>query len=194
MSFIKSLFLGSEGNYQFCGFDVSFKKRHPSSRLPLLGRVYRILHQRYLYTFVHEFAHNLAFKIFANCSSKTCIYMDGNGLTFPDRTRFSARSVSPKIMSIILAVGPLAITAFAGSSLALSLALRHSLPLVSHWCIGSASYAILDEQLYSIYSVYKRDNGDFGHLTRQPFSHLAAASVAQIGIFILSMYAAYRAY
>lgn len=186
------MFLGSEGRYHFCGFDVWFRKgcidEVPPSETSFRRRLVHVLHQRYLYTFAHEMAHAIAFKVLAKCSSEVNIYQgDANGCTDP----IDCMPVSYKIDSICAAIGPMGTTALAGVMLVSSLTFRNYLfPL---WFTWGAIVAIKEEIRHDIRSGLDKDGGDFGGLAKNSFTHLAAASVAQIGILALSLFAAYRA-
>lgn len=192
MSFIKSVFLGSEGNYKVWGLDISFKKDYPSGEKPsrlskISDRVFGIVCQQYLYTLIHEVGHAIAYRLLENRSSKINIFRNADG----EHCAFLCSSI--KKQSIALAAGSLTNTAFAGIMLTSSIALRRAFPLLSMWYGCSAYYSIADELFNSIASAYQRDDGDFGRLVRQPLTHLAAASAAQIGLIALAHFGAYKA-
>ncbi|HSW71965.1 MAG TPA: hypothetical protein VLG44_00965 [Chlamydiales bacterium] len=194
MSFIKSLFFGSEGDYHFCGFDVSFKKGDPPDIVPsslfCKGRVWNVLNQRYLYALVHEMGHAIAMRFF-DCPSRVKIYQDhAYGNTGP----LYYYSCSSKVETIITVAGPMLSMAFAGSVLATSLAIRSYIPTpISLWCSLSAAVAMIEELHENILSAYSKNDGDFGSLAQKSVKHLAIASIGQIALLAFSMFAAYRA-
>jgi len=193
MSILKSVFFGSEGNYNVWGLDISFKDfppgDKPSRLISISDRVFGIASQVYLNTLVHEIGHAIAFRLSINRPSKINIYRDHTGFHSP-----SVRCPSEKIDSIVRAAGPLTQTAFAGVVLTSSIALRSSFPLLSMWCGCSAYYSIVEGFFNCIASAYHRDDGDFGILTKRSFTHLAAASALQIGLIALAHFGAYKAF
>lgn len=200
MSFLKSLFLGSEGSYNVFGVPVSFEDRAPDStsnpggilgaaKKCLDNRVFRCATLSYVHVVAHEMGHYYMSQLFprkdlfsskpnAQVIQEVTIYTKScEGVT-----KNATRGLTGWKNTLVCVAGPMANIAFSTVKLIAAQALKGSivtLPIAIALECG-AVYEIAGELYYAYDSATKEDSGDFGSIARQGNKFLLAAGAALV--------------
>ncbi len=205
MSFLKSVFFGSQGSYNLLGIPVNFEHSHYSpynldnesfiSRQALKclnSNVFRLVTQSYAHVFTHEMSHALMLKFFYGrppgfYREGICIYTDicmgQTGMPRIENHNWKT--------TLILMAGPMGNIAFATAKLVAAKVFKNYLtwPIASIFGSGAVIWT-LGEIFYAYLSATRKDNGDFGHIASHGKMPLALASTAVVAQCILGIYAA----
>lgn len=200
MSFLKSLFLGSEGSYKVFGVPVSFEDRasdsnsNPGGVLAVAKKcldntVFRFANLSYAHVFFHEMGHVLMSKQFPR---KDLFSIQPNAEVVQEVTIFTKTCEGVTIngtlgltgwkKTLVCVSGPMANIAFSTVMLAAAQVLKGSivtLPIALALECG-AVYEIAGELYYAYDSATKEDDGDFGLIARQGDKFLGVAGIALI--------------
>lgn len=197
MNFISSIFLGSEGSYNFLGHEIEFNKNLPSSEsslksnqrntdyLKLDKSLIHIISFSFIHTLVHELGHALINQLFTEQKSKIFIdtHAGAGSATCPGRWTLSNWKVS-----LISAAGPMANMAFSIIKLAAAYFLKAYLPWRIILAIGISSLlAMAHEMHYAYTSVKTKDSGDFDTISKNGSKHLILASTVLITQFAVGL-------
>lgn len=208
MSLIKSLFLGSEGSYHFCGIPIAYKENslEASPSLDGVGFIshmantcsnsafFRLMSQAYLHVTIHELGHSFANRFIGKGLSQIIIKTD----TCSGETQYSIyRSVDAKWrLSAIEAAGPLSNIAFCICKLISAAAFVRVISLPIALIVGGgAIMCIAGELLYAYVSAtHMEPNGDFSKIASHGKIHLAVASSALLGSIAFGVFATIKMY
>ncbi len=200
MSFLKSLFLGSEGSYKVFGIPVAFKDRAPDSssnsegilavtKKYLSNSVFRCATLSYAHVFCHEMGHVSMSKLFprknlfssqpnAQVAEEVTIYTK----TCEGVTKNGTMGLTGWKKTLVCVSGPMANIAFSTVKLVAAQALKGSiitLPIALALECGAVC-EIAGELYYAYDSATKEDDGDFGMIARQGNAFLGVAGTALI--------------
>ncbi len=205
MSFLRSVFFGSEGSYNIFGTQVKFENRLPLdypfislhgagliSKMAfkcLNSNAFRWVTQGYAHVFIHEMSHALAWKILTSQNSTIHISTSlCNGGTTHSNSSIKVADWKHTILGV---AGPMGDIAFSSCKLVAATALKNYLPLPVTLALGSGGVIWISGELFYAYiSASKKDAGDFGQIARRGNTHLAFASAAIICQIALGIFAA----
>jgi hypothetical protein len=203
-SFIKSVFLGSQGSYQVLGAHVDFKEDPFCPPAPIDGvgfisslankclnsHACRWVTQGYCHVFVHEMGHALACKLLTGSDAKITIETDTcTGLTYISPTTYN--HVPKWRQSVIDFSGPMFNVAFCTIKIVAANALKSYVPRpVTFLLAGGAVAWISGELLYAYVSAHqKQDNADFSSIVSRGKTHLIIATTTLVGQVALGLWA-----
>jgi hypothetical protein len=196
MSYIKSIFLGSQGSYNILGTTVDFKEDPlcQPARIDGVGFIsslankclnsnaFRWITQGYCHVFVHEMGHALACKLLTGADSRITIKTDTcTSLIYLPPNEYNQAAKWKQ--SVIDFSGPMFNVAFSTIKIVAANALKSyvSQPVVL-LLAGGAVVWISGELLYAYVSAsQKQYNGDFGGIANRSTTHLIAATTTLIG-------------
>jgi hypothetical protein len=207
MSFLKSVFFGSEGSYNIFGTKVKFQDELPLNLTPpsldgasvisklafncINSNAFRWITQGYTHVFVHEMSHAIACKALTGQKSEVnfftslCIGMNEYPLTIT--------YVSDWKKTVIYAAGPMGDIAFSTCKLVAATALKSYLSWPVALTLGSGAVVWMSgELLYAYVSAANKDHGDFGKIASRGNIHLALASTALVSQCALGIFAAIK--
>lgn len=213
MSFLKSVFFGSEGSYRIFGIDVSFEKKpsfyssdsssEPLDTLSIFKKATRNLFincinskafncamHSWVHVFAHEMGHALTGKWLLSSSAKIRIFTNhvGGMNTYAYRRMHQAPL---EIQSTITTAGPLVGMAFSSCELVAAVALKNyiSWPVALFMGTG-ASYAMFCGLCELGMTLLEFDGSDFQILARDSKKHFVIASAAVVAECALGICAA----
>lgn len=205
MSFLKSVFFGSEGSYNIFGIQANFKKEvpswYPSINLEGAGfisktaikcinsNMFRWITQGYAHVFTHEMSHALTFKLFSG--QDTTIEVFKSSCT--GRTRLPLATLPDWKNTIVIVAGPMGDIAFSTCKLVAATALKSYLSWPVALALGSGAVIWMSgELLYAYTSALNRDDGDFGCIASYGNTYLALASTALVSQCALGIFTAIK--
>ncbi len=198
MSFMKSIILNCEGQYNILGNEVNFINAPADDNFlsclvnPLAKRVAEIAyHATYgmserTNTLVHEMGHALTARFFNDQSQKIKIYLnakDNKGVTLYTPVDSAWENTLYRV------AGPMAGVAFETCKLVALIRLKNSLPRPISVLLGlQAGIVILEECIYTLESAYLKNKGDFGEIASRSKIHLAVTGTLFAGQSALGLY------
>jgi len=194
MNFLKSIIYGSEGSYDFLGVPVKFEKMetHYSfsnkqkksslsksiaclADLCVTSKSFAILTGGYTHCLIHEYGHAFTCKLLKR---HVCgIRISSNSAL--GRTSMLCNTLPSYQKSIIDTAGPFLGISYSCCKLISALALKKyiSRPVAFSIAAGALIW-ILGEIFYALFSVIKKDGGDFGQIAKRGKVHVIAATGA----------------
>jgi hypothetical protein len=206
MSFVKSLFFGSEGSYNILGVPVTFQKGLPNeltypSRSDLLSQIVRrcinneavrILTFTYAHVFVHEMCHALTCKLLT--SQAGTVVFSANPFCACSEYPDEFQNASPWKQTVIAVAGPMGGIAFSTCQLVAAIALKSyiSWPIALVLSAG-AVLRVAGELIQASTDACSGKHGDFGGIRYcRGKIHLALASLALVTQCALGVFAAIK--
>lgn len=202
-AFVKSIFCGCDGQYNIFDVPTQFMNKKKEDKTDELSnqksvgfiksklqtvfkaRIFKILVQQYIHTFVHEMGHVLALKILRPDieDMRLEIYTNGEGTTFREDIPFSSREIT-----IIKLSGPMLNGLFTSCKFVISMALKAylSTPVIAILALITL-FNIADELAYAYYSAKDQDNGDFGVIRQQGSRALVVSTALLVGQYAVGI-------